>query len=139
MADFKRYSGILLKNKDKVLLCKRSPEESLANQWSLPSGHIEGKETPSGAALREFYEETNIKLKNDIDLVGFINKYKKDGVTKRGIMYVFKSETNTEILPDLDKAKDGHEHTKCKYFSKNEIPVGKNNEQLLEIIKKIFK
>lgn len=139
MTDFKRYSGILLKNKDKVLLCKRSPGETLANQWSLPSGHMEGKETPSEAALREFYEETNIKLKNDIDLVGFINKYKKDGVTKRGLMYVFKSEVKSEILPDLKLAKDGHEHTKCRYFSENEIPVGKNNEQLLEIIKKILR
>ena len=139
MKEFKRYSGVILKHKDEVLLCKRSPEESLPNQWSIPSGHIEGKESPMDAANREFKEETNIKLPSKLDLIGFINKYQKDGVTKRGIMYVFKSETNAEILPNLDKAKDGHEHTKCKYFSKNEIPVGKNNEQLLKIIKKIFK
>ena len=138
MEDFKRYSGVLLKHGDKVLLCKRSPKESMANQWSLPSGHIEGEESPYDAALREFHEETNIKLENKLNLVGFINKYKNDGITKRGLMYVFFTETKSKIQPNLKKAKDGHEHTKCGYFSKEELPVNKNNKQLFDIIKKIL-
>lgn len=136
--EFKRYSGVLLKHGDKVLLCKRSSKESMPNQWSLPSGHIEGKELPSDAALREFYEETNIKLEDKLNLIGFINKYKNDGVTKRGLMYVFSTETKKEIEPNLERAKDGHEHSKCGYFSKEDLPVNKNNKQLIDIIKKIL-
>jgi len=139
MGNFKRYSGVLLKHGKEVLLCKRSPKESLPNQWSLPSGHIEGIESPSEAAVREFYEETNIKLKDKINLIGFINKYKTDGKTKRGIMYVFTTDTEKKITPNLENAKDGHEHSKCGYFSIENIPVDKKNDQLVQLIKKILK
>ena len=67
MNDFKRYSGVLVKHKDKVLLCKRSKKESLPGQWSIPSGKIEKKEIPLDAAYREFKEETDITLPKTID------------------------------------------------------------------------
>ena len=139
MSEFKRYSGVILKSNDKVLMCKRAPEESLPGIWSIPSGHIEGNETPKDAALREFKEETNISLPNDISLVGFINKYKKDGSTKNGLIYVFLHEGDREYKPNLKKAKDGHEHTECDYFTKETLPKEKNNNELFKIIKKILK
>ena len=74
MKEFKRYSGVILKHKDEVLLCKRSPEESLPNQWSIPSGHIEGKESPMEAANREFKEETGLTVKPD-DLIEVPRSY----------------------------------------------------------------
>jgi ADP-ribose pyrophosphatase YjhB (NUDIX family) len=127
MEEFKRYSGVILKSDNKVLMCKRSPEESLPGMWSIPSGHIEGKESPKDAALREFKEETDIKLPDNINLVGFINKYKKDGSTKKGLVYVFFHEGDREYKPNLKKAKDGHEHTECRYFTKENLPKEKNN------------
>jgi len=139
MEEFKRYSGIILKSGNKVLMCKRSPEESLPGMWSIPSGHIEGKESPKDAALREFKEETDIKLPDNINLVGFINKYKKDGSTKKGLVYVFFHDGDREYKPNLKKAKDGHEHTECKYFTKETLPKEKNNDQLIKIIQKILK
>jgi len=139
MSEFKRYAGVILKHNDEVLLCKRSPEESLPNQWSIPSGHIEGKESPMEAAIREYKEETNIKLPNKIDLVGFINRYKNDGTTKKGMMYVFSFDSEKKVLPNLGKAKDGHEHTKCQYFSKKNLDISKENEQLLKLIQKVLK
>lgn len=139
MVKFKRYSGIIVKNKDKVLLCKRSPDESMPNVWSIPSGMIENEETPIQAALREFNEETSIVLPEKLKLTGFINKYDKDKVTKRGLIYVFLHETNKNIIPDLDKAKDGHEHSKCGYFTIKDLPFDKKNDQLEKIIKKILK
>ena len=78
MKEFKRSSGIIVKYKDKVLLCKRSPDDTYANEWSIPAGGIEGTESPYDAAMREFKEETDINLPKKLDLVGFINKYKKD-------------------------------------------------------------
>lgn len=139
MKEFKRYSGVILKHNDEVLLCKRSPEESLPNQWSLPSGHIEGKESPMEAAVREFKEETNIKLPSKLDLIGFINRYQKDGVTKKGMMYVFYFNSEKKLQPNLEKAKDGHEHTKCQYFTKKNLDITKENDQLLKLIQKVLK
>ena len=139
MTKFKRYSGIIIKDNDKVLLCKRSPDESMPNIWSIPSGMIENNETPVEAALREFNEETNVVLPNELKLVGFINKYDKDKTTKRGLIYVYLHETNETITPNLEKAKDGHEHSKCGYFSVKDLPFNKKNEQLEEIIKKVLK
>jgi ADP-ribose pyrophosphatase YjhB (NUDIX family) len=140
MVNFKRYSGVVVKNKNKVLLCKRSPDESMPNIWSIPAGMIENDETPLEAALREFNEETNIVLPNKLNLIGFINKYTKDKKTKTGIIYVYGYENNKdELIPDLKKAKDGHEHTKCQYFSQKDLPFDKKNDQLEEIVKKILR
>jgi ADP-ribose pyrophosphatase YjhB (NUDIX family) len=137
MKEFKRYAGVLVKNKNKVLLCKRSPKESMPGIWSIPSGHIEEGETPLDGALREFKEETDLTLPNKLELVGFINRYKKDK-TKKGMVYVFYYESDKELTPDLTKAKDGHEHTKCGYFTKDEVPETRDNEQLGKIIQKVL-
>lgn len=139
MKKFQRYSGVILKKGNKVLLCKRSPEKSLPNIWSIPSGHLEDGETPGQGAIREFYEETNIKLDNDISLVGFLNKMRKDGITKKGMVYVFIKETEEDLNPDLDKASDGFEHTECGFFSEDNLPEQEGNEDLMKIIKKILK
>ncbi len=137
MVKFKKWAGVILKNDGEVLLCKRSPDKTMPNTWSIPSGHIEENESPGVAALREFYEETNIELDKDLDFVGFLTKFKKDG-TKKGHMFVFLSETKDKIEPDLKNAKDGWEHTSCKYFKKEDLPVQKGNEELLEILKRIM-
>jgi ADP-ribose pyrophosphatase YjhB (NUDIX family) len=139
MKKFERYSGIIVKNKDKVLLCKRAPNKSLPNIWSIPSGHIEDGESPGQAAIREFFEETNIEIPTDIELVGFLNKYRKDGETKKVMVYVFFKETKEQVKPDLEKALDGHEHTECRFFTKENLPNEKGNEDLMKIIKNILK
>jgi ADP-ribose pyrophosphatase YjhB (NUDIX family) len=138
MGQFKRYGGIIVKHKDKVLLCKRGPKESLPNQWSVPSGHLEKDEDPKDGALREFKEETNLKLSGNLNLVGLLHIYQNDMKLKKGVMFVFLHNSKKELEPDLDKAKDGHEHTKCEYFSKKDLPITKNNNQLRKIIEKIL-
>lgn len=139
MDNFKRYSGVLVKHKNKVLLCKRNKKESLPNQWSIPSGKIEKDETPLDAAFREFKEETDIDLPKNIDLIGLINKYKNDGKTKRGLIFVYFLESKKELIPDLENAKDGFEHSECGYFGLDDLPLNKNNVQLEKIIKKVLK
>lgn len=138
MSKFKKTAGIILKHRDQVLMCKRSPEKTLPNTWSIPSGHIENDESPGNAAVREFYEETNIKVGKNIDFVGFLNRFNDDG-TKRGHMFVFVKEIDEKIEPDLKNAKDGFEHTECRYFKKSDIPKEDNNEELIDLIKKVLK
>jgi ADP-ribose pyrophosphatase YjhB (NUDIX family) len=138
MSKFKKWAGIILKHGDEVLMCKRSPEKSMPNVWSIPSGHIEDGESPGAAAIREFKEETDIELDTKIEFVGFISKFKEDG-TKKGHMFVFFKETDKKLLPDLENAKDGFEHSECEYFKMEDLPKEKKNKELMELIKKVLK
>lgn len=138
MKKFRKSSGVILKHGDEVLLCKRSPKETLPNIWSIPGGGIENGETPGQAAIREFHEETNIEIGTDLDLVGIIDNFNDDG-TKRGMMFVFLQNIKDKKDPDLSKASHGQEHTSCKYFKSEDIPEQKGNEQLYKILKKVFK
>jgi mutator protein MutT len=138
MIKFRKSAGIIIKHKDEVLLCKRSPKETMPNIWSIPGGGIENGETPVQAAIREVYEETNIELEPNLEFVGFLDKFNEDG-TKRGTMFVFVQETKELKTPNLDQASHGHEHTKCKYFKLDDLPKQKGNEQLLDILKKVLK
>lgn len=138
MVKFKKWAGVILKHKDEVLMCKRSPEKSMPNTWSIPSGHVEDGESPGQAAIREFYEETNLKLDSELDFVGFVEKFKRDG-TKKGHMFVFFKDSDSKKEPDLENASDGFEHTECKYFNLDNLPEEKENKQLIDLIKKVLK
>ena len=138
MKKFRKSSGIILKYGDEVLLCKRSPEESLPNVWSIPAGGMENGESPGQTAIREFHEETNIKVDTNIDLVGMIHTT-NDNNLKTGMMFVFLKESEKKEEPNLDKASHGHEHTSCKYFKKEDLPKNKKTKELTSIIEKILK
>lgn len=126
------YSGILVKSGEKVLLCKRCKECSLPNVWSIPSGHVEKGETTIDAARREFFEETNLKI-NNINLIGMFKS--NTGV---GLVYVYFHNSKTEIIPDLERAIDGREHTSCGYYSLDEINRDETTPELYELIKKVL-
>jgi 8-oxo-dGTP diphosphatase len=130
----KRFSGILVKCNDKVLLCKRSDDNTLPGVWSIPGGGIEDGESPEQAARREFYEETNHKVSGDLNLIGFIDRFNKDGSFLKGFMYVYSLEVNEEIYPDLEGAKDGGEHTECGYFGVDDLPIKEKNGEFYKIV-----
>lgn len=52
----KVYGCILISPCDRILLVRGK----LSGKWSLPKGHMEGRETDLQCALRELYEETGI-------------------------------------------------------------------------------
>lgn len=133
----KRYSGVIVKSNDKVLLCKRNNEGSLPGEWSIPCGSINMEEAPIDAAVREFYEETHLEIVSPITLCGMLKRYTRDGKNVKGLMYTFLMETDSEIVPDLEMATDGAEHTECGYFTYNKLPepIG---EQLKKLIKNIL-
>lgn len=53
----KVYGCILVSPNDKILLVKGR----LSGKWSLPKGHMEGRENDLQCALRELFEETGIQ------------------------------------------------------------------------------
>ena len=138
MKKFRRSAGVIIKHGDEVLLCKRSPDETLPNIWSIPGGGIENGESPGQAAIREVHEETNIELTTDLDLVGMIDTKNEDGL-KTGMMFVFLQEIKDKKNADLKRASHGKEHSACKYFKSEDIPKQKKTKELYDIIKKILK
>jgi ADP-ribose pyrophosphatase YjhB (NUDIX family) len=134
MEIIKRYSGVLVKCGDEVLLCKRNNQGSLPGIWSIPAGKINKGESLYNGALREFYEETNIEPIEKLKLIGFISRTKRDGKKNKGLMYVFSMEVNDKIYPDLENAIDGDEHTECGYFNIENIPIYDKNDQLYKLI-----
>jgi 8-oxo-dGTP pyrophosphatase MutT (NUDIX family) len=133
------YSGVILKYRDKFLLCKRNENQSHPNQWFIPTGKIERGETPREAAVRELYEETDFELsENDIDFIGTIPVTENGVKSDKDFIYVFISELSDEILPDLDSASDGHEHSKCGYFRFKETEKLGLESNLRTILKKYF-
>ena len=135
--ELKRYSGVLIRCNDKVLLCKRSmDDDSRPGEWSVPCGHQEKNENKLSCAVRELYEETNIKLRpGDLNYIGGIKT--TDGKNVKGIMSVFLYDSEDEILPDLTDSKDGQEHEDCGYFGLDNLPrpIGSGLE---EIVKKVL-
>ena len=68
-----------------------------------------------------------------------VPRYTKNGNDVKGLMYVYLLEVDDQINPDLDLAKDGHEHTECGYFSINEIDEYSTGTQLYKLIQNILK
>jgi len=116
----KESAGIIVKVKDKCLVCQRASENTEPGKWAIPMGGIEPNEDPKEAAYREFIEEMGAEITDDIVSVGKINRYNKFGVQK-SILHVFLYETNQKVIPNLENAIDGFEHSQCQYMGKNEI------------------
>lgn len=130
----KKFAGVLIKTGDKVLLCKRSEEISRGGEWSIPGGQIEPNETPIDAAVRELYEETNIRPTAPLNLVGVLPTSNTDTSPKTGTIYVFLMEVDKEISPDIESAHDGFEHTDWGYFNIGNLPTPMGKD-LIKIIK----
>jgi ADP-ribose pyrophosphatase YjhB (NUDIX family) len=137
----KRYVGVMVKCKDKVLLCKRNNLGSFPGMWSIPGGKMEDNgETPQEGAKREFLEETDVNINDkEIKLIGLIPRHTRDGKKVKGLMYVYLLEVEEPIIPDLVNAIDGEEHTDFGYFTLDEInpeTSGDYFHRLAEIILK---
>lgn len=137
----KRYSGVIVKYKDKVLLCKRNKSGSFPGMWSIPAGHIEPNEESKSAAKREFYEETSVDIDNEVlDFIGILPRFTRDGRKCKGLMYVYLLKTDDIIEPNFEDAIDGDEHSDWGYFSKPQLKklnIGKHLEHLLNLFLRI--
>lgn len=128
----RRSAGILIRVKNEVLLCKRSLDcRTLPGYWSIPGGGIEKNESSQNAALREFFEETNIQINKPLLYVGTSVDQNNDHK-----MDVFLVDFDEKISVSLEKARDGFEHIECGYFPIDNLPTP-IPEKLKQIIKQI--
>jgi len=134
----KKYAGIIVRCDNKVLLCKRNSETTLPGLWSCPAGSVEKGEETKVTAVREFTEETNLVVPNEIEFAAVIKRYNRDGSKEKGDFYCYLMDIDKEIYPDLENAPDGDEHTEYGYFGKGELPqpMTKQFNKLINIILK---
>lgn len=107
-----KAAGILFHKNGKVLLLKRRNKGGDHDgEWDLPGGRLEDDETSEEAAIRECYEETNLKADPD-DLV-YLSRFRGERAD-----YVSFSCGN---IPDTP-VKISDEHRKFKWFPITKLP-----------------
>jgi 8-oxo-dGTP pyrophosphatase MutT (NUDIX family) len=130
----KRYVGVIVKCGDKFLICKRNDELLGQGEWSIPAGKIEHEEEIKISARREFFEETAININNfELEFAGIIPRYTRDGSKMKGLMYTYIINVDKQLIPDLEEAIDGSEHTDCGYFTLNDMKNIKINTFLYKL------
>lgn len=129
----KQSAGIIVKVNNRCLVCKRAVEIDEPSRWAIPMGGIEEGEDPKEAAYREFYEEMGVEVEDDIKSLGRINRLNKIGEIKT-ILHVFLLDTDTKIIPDLENAMDGFEHTECAYMTLPQIEKLNMSSGIKEIL-----
>ena len=146
----KKYSGIIVKCGNEVLLCRRNHNNG-SGEWSIPSGKLDKKVLNNGTektiifedyikgAKREFLEETNVNIENkDLTFVSITERRTRDGKQVKGFLYMYLLETEDRIFPDFENAKDGDEHDNFGYFGVDNLPL-KISPQLESVIKLVLK
>lgn len=95
----------------RILLCRLSPGESAAGQWTLPGGGINFGERPVDAALRELSEETG--LVGQVDELAFIEswsrppRFDRDEDAWHAVQIVFQATiTGGELHDEADESTD---------------------------------
>lgn len=132
--DKKRYTGVMVKWGDKILLCKRNNLGSFPGMWSIPGGKLEDGESTQEGAKREFLEETAVDISDkQLEFIGLIPRHTRDGKKIKGLMYVYLLKTDTPIEPDFTKAIDGEEHTEWGYFSFDQVDPLETGEYIHKI------
>ena len=101
--------GVVILDADKVLLIKRG-KPPRAGSWSLPGGAQKSGETLKEAALREIYEETNLKVEiiGLIDIVDSIRRDKKGDTEYHYTLIDFAARVTGGALRAGDDAIDSH-------------------------------
>jgi 8-oxo-dGTP pyrophosphatase MutT (NUDIX family) len=106
----KRIALLFIVIDNKVLLFKRSPEETTnAGKYGMLGGHIEKGETPEEALRREIKEEAGVEL-------GSFKKLKTYELDDVQLNVFYTNEFDTENIK-LDKK----EHTGKKFFTLEEL------------------
>lgn len=118
-------SGIIIKYKDKILLCHPT-NSSWNGTFSFPKGLVNDEEDLIDAAIRECFEETGIIVSKNNIINKFCVKYTK-GRTLYKKVYLF--QINIESLEEIGLTQEVVDKDKlqleeidwCGFVNKNEI------------------
>ncbi|HOZ36213.1 MAG TPA: NUDIX domain-containing protein [bacterium] len=110
---------IIVQNEtDEILFVKRkiSPAKG---KWDLPGGFMELYENCEKAAMRELYEETNLKVHNIKYLGSTTDVYPYKGDKYPTVVLAYKTQVRNAQVKANDDAEDFH------WFKINNIPTNK--------------
>lgn len=143
-----------VKKDDKVLLINRN-KSPFMGMWNALGGHLEGNETPLDCAIREIYEESNVKVDNaslisvstwnydddeiyvyvsDLPETFDIGKYPikiKEGIIEFKSIDWILNEKNFGVIADLRVFLND-----IKNNQRNNYHLVYNDSKLIEVIKK---
>ena len=95
---------------DTLLLLKRSAHECMGGLWELPSGGVEAGESFDEALVREFFEETGLRVRS---IGPYINHF--DYASSRQFNYIVEVEDGVVVLSD--------EHEEWGYFAPSAVEL----------------
>ena len=112
-------TGVIVLAGDRILMGKRTDN----NEWCIPGGSLELHESLEECAVRELYEETNIKA-NPKDLKLNAVKFIDEPINKNGrAIYVVSVSFVVTEFDDSEMSLDSREFSKYGWFSHEEIEL----------------
>lgn len=128
-------SAVIIKNSnDEILLQERTDN----GRWGLPGGCQDLGEDLRDTAVREVYEETNVKLNRDeLELIDNISGDSRKRVYPNGdIVYNNTSLYLANITDDqIKNIKWNSESKRLEFFNLDELPEQMHDEDLIEVYK----
>lgn len=116
---------------DRILLLQRRQGRYLGEYWDIPGGTVEADESPEDAAIRECFEETNLKCQLGPQLTHFQNMDTEGrDITFHTITYRLFTEPNPLVTIS-------QEHQDCRWATVAEahkIPVVWHVERTLTVL-----
>lgn len=89
--------GVVITNKDRVLLLERPKNDFMGGINELPSGNMERNETIREALIREVKEETNLDFNNFVKYLGSFDYLSGSGKKARQFNFLIEVLENGEI------------------------------------------
>jgi 8-oxo-dGTP pyrophosphatase MutT (NUDIX family) len=138
-----KFEKTFLNDNGKRLLNIIKKSKSSKKIWEIPKGSTNKNESNINAAIREFYEETNIK-KNKYKLLYHINPitytFVDENITYKYVYYIgVLLDNKYQLHVDFKLNSNIMEITDLKFFSLQELNVLNLNPKLIKCIKEIFK
>lgn len=133
MFHWKGAAGVCINEENQVLFVLQASEEDVA-KWSVPSGGLEGTESFEDCCVREFEEETGLKVEVTSTL------HTKSGVNKQyGISYELhyfrvKVLSGELILQDPDESVLAIEWKSMKDLQQGNMSYPEDLEFLLDLM-----
>lgn len=96
-----KYTLIFIKRGNKLLMLNRIKSPWMGS-WNGVGGKIESNETPLESAIREVYEETNIKInESQIKYKGVVTW--NESISKVGGLHLYLAEVNVDFKYETPK------------------------------------
>jgi ADP-ribose pyrophosphatase YjhB (NUDIX family) len=106
--------GVMVLLDDKILLIKRAMRPN-RGKWSLPAGFLDYGEDPQETAVREVWEETNLR----VAITGLVDVYYNTRVREEGGASVF-ILYRAQLLGGELRA--GDDATDAAFFGQDDLP-----------------